>query len=131
MLVCFSFLGSGKKKLPYPRRGEFVHGADGQFTTCDEVLCLLHHYAHFFQLVETKFGETSGSYDEACRFHSDAWHTENHFIIRLVDVYGKVLRVTECPTQLRVNFEVEVRVGIIYNLVHFELIETHEPVGLI
>ena len=39
--------------------------------------------------------------------------------------------MTQRPSELRIDFQIEVRIGIVHDLIHFELVETQEPVRLI
>ena len=103
----------------------------GELTTGDKVFGFLHHHAHLLQMIRCKTIETAAVDNENGTFHADARHTEDALVIILVDVDGESLWVTKGPAKLGVNIKVEVSVGIIDNLIDIEMIEAHEPVGLV
>ena len=116
---------------------EFVDAHDGigiaigEFVTRDEILGFLHHHTHLLQVIGGDAIESSGIDDEHSRLHSDAWHTQNPLVVVTIDVHGKLFWMPQCPRQLRVNFQIEVGICFIHNLLHLKLIEPHEPISLI
>ena len=98
---------------------------------CNEILGFLHHDTHLLQLPCPQTGISAGDDDQFRRLHPDTGYAKKHLVIRLIDIDWELLRMAQRPTELRIDFQIEVRIGIVHDLIHFELIEAQEPVRLI
>ena len=97
----------------------------------DEVLRLLHHHAHLLEVEGGEAVETARVDDEPGRLGAEAGHAEQHLVIRRVDIHREDFGMPQRPCQLRVHLQVEVRVRIIHDLLHLEMVEPQQPVGLV
>ena len=105
--------------------------ADGELAAGDEILRLLHHHADAPKAVGGEAAVAAGGDDHAGRLDADAGHADDEGVVGAVDVDRETLRVTQRPGELRVDLEVEVGGGAVYDLVGAEAVEAHQPVGLI
>ena len=77
------------------------------------------------------FTKSSGLNYFLGRLHSYAWNSQNHFIIRRIDIHRKKMRISKRPTQFRVDLGIQIRIRIIQDFVNFKSIKTQQPIGLI
>ena len=118
-------------KQPPLVRENRLYQADWQLVACNEILGFLHHDTHLLQLPCPQTGISAGDDDQFRRLHPDTGYAKKHLVIRLIDIDWELLRMAQRPTELRIDFQIEVRIGIVHDLIHFELIEAQEPVRTI
>ena len=107
-------------------RRKFVHclHLERQFFASDEILRFLHHHSYLLQFIKSQPRKTTGSNNQFRRLHPYSRHTEQHFVVCLIDVDRKLFGMAQSPRKFRVYFEIEIRIGIIHNFIYLELIKT-------
>ena len=103
----------------------------GEFAAGNEILGLLHDHAHFPEVVGGEARETTRIDDEHGRLHADAWDAQDALIVVAIDIHRKGFGVAQCPREFGIDVEVKVRMLVVHELIGAELVEAHEPVGLI
>lgn len=79
--------------MAYILRCQFVYRPHRQFMAGDEVLRFLHHDSDLFQLLRSQTGIAAGDNDHLRRLYPDTGYTEKQFIVRLIDIDRKHMRV--------------------------------------
>lgn len=78
-----------------------------------------------------QFPKLPGLYNFLRRLHPHPRDTENHFQRSPVHVDGEKLWIAEGIAEFRVDFEVKVRMFIVYDFVHFEAVKAEQPIRLV
>ena len=122
-------LGSGQrpKQTVGSEADALRHLAGG----CQEILGPLHDDAQFFQAVNMERTRPPGAEDAPGGGEADAGDPQQAFVVRTVDLNGKLLQVGQGPAAFGVYPCVKVPVGLVQQFVCPEAVEAQQPVRLI
>ena len=97
----------------------------------DEELRPLQHHAQLGQVLQPQRSLPTGGDDAPGADRSDARHPQQSLQVRLADLHRELLQVAQGPMALGVQQGIEVRVGLVQQLLGLKAVKPQQPVRLV